>query len=274
MLGRAAVVGSKHVEREVGDDVALRVEGIYAPGDRELSKIRNMSFSVKKGEILGIAGVDGNGQTELAEALIGLRKLDAGEIYLNGEKISALDVKQHRAKHIGYIPEDRNTRGLWQERTIRENLAALPLHQKQMAKFGIIDRKAVTAYGETAAERFDIRPRGIGHICRGLSGGNAQKVVVAREMSQPLALLIASQPTRGVDIGSIESIHAMIRKAADEGTSVVLISTELEEILSLSDRVVVLYEGQIAGEVDAGNTSEEELGLLMTGGSRAKGDAQ
>ena len=137
-----------------------------------------------------------------------------------------------------------------------------------------IDRKAVTAYGETAAERFDIRPRGIEHICRGLSGGNAQKVVVAREMSQPLALLIASQPTRGVDIGSIESIHAMIRKAADEGTSVVLISTELEEILSLSDRVVVLYEGQIAGEVDAGNTSEEELGLLMTGGSRAKGDAQ
>lgn len=274
MLGRAAFVGSKHVEREVGDDVALRVEGIYAPGDRELSKIRNMSFSVKKGEILGIAGVDGNGQTELAEALIGLRKLDAGEIYLNGEKISVLDVKQHRAKHIGYIPEDRNTRGLWQERTIRENLAALPLHQKQMAKFGIIDRKAVTAYGETAAERFDIRPRGIGHICRGLSGGNAQKVVVAREMSQPLALLIASQPTRGVDIGSIESIHAMIRKAADEGTSVVLISTELEEILSLSDRVVVLYEGQIAGEVDAGNTSEEELGLLMTGGSRAKGDAQ
>ena len=274
MLGRAAFVGSKHVEREVGDDVALRVEGIYAPGDRELSKIRNMSFSVKKGEILGIAGVDGNGQTELAEALIGLRKLDAGEIYLNGEKISALDVKQHRAKHIGYIPEDRNTRGLWQERTIRENLAALPLHQKQMAKFGIIDRKAVTAYGETAAERFDIRPRGIGHICRGLSGGNAQKVVVAREMSQPLTVLIASQPTRGVDIGSIESIHAMIRKAADEGTSVVLISTELEEILSLSDRVVVLYEGQIAGEVDAGNTSEEELGLLMTGGSRAKGDAQ
>lgn len=108
---------------------------------------------MKKGEILGIAGVDGNGQTELAEALIGLRKLDAGEIYLNGEKISALDVKQHRAKHIGYIPEDRNTRGLWQERTIRENLAALPLHQKQMAKLGIIDRKAVTAYAETAAEQ-------------------------------------------------------------------------------------------------------------------------
>ena len=274
MLGRAAFVSSKHVEREVGDDVALRVDGIYAPGDRELSKIRNMSFSVKKGEILGIAGVDGNGQTELAEALIGLRKLDAGEIYLNGEKISTLDVKQHRAKHIGYIPEDRNTRGLWQERTIRENLAALPLHQKQMAKFGIIDRKAVTAYSETAVERFDIRPRGIEHICRGLSGGNAQKVVVAREMSQPLTLLIASQPTRGVDIGSIESIHAMIRKAADEGTSVVLISTELEEILSLSDRVVVLYEGQIAGEVDAGNTSEEDLGLLMTGGSREKGGAQ
>ena len=270
MLGRSAFVGSKHIKRDVGEETALLVQGIYAPGDRELSKMRNMSFSVRKGEILGVAGVDGNGQTELAETLIGLRKLEAGDIYLNGEKISSLDVRQRRQKHIGYIPEDRNTRGLWRERTIRENLAALPMHQKQMVRFGIIDKKAVADFAETTAEKFDIRPRGTEHICGGLSGGNAQKVVVARELSQPLTLLIASQPTRGVDIGSIESIHAKIRDAADEGASVVLISTELEEILSLSDRVIVLYEGQIAGEVDSENTSEEELGLLMTGGSRGK----
>ncbi len=266
MLGRAAFIGSKHVEREVGDDIVLNVNGIYVPGDRELSKIRNMSFHVRRGEILGVAGVDGNGQTELAEALVGLRKLSGGEITLNGENISKLGVSRRRAKHIGYIPEDRNTRGLWQTRTVKENLAALPLHQKKMVRFGMIDQKAVREYGEKAAEIFDIRPRGIEHICRELSGGNAQKVVVAREMSQPLTLLIASQPTRGVDIGSIESIHGMLRKAADEGTAVVLISTELEEILSLSDRVIVLYEGRIAGEVDANDTSEEKLGLLMTGG--------
>lgn len=274
MLGRSAFSEAKHKKRSVGKEEALVVSNIYAPGNRELSKIRDMSFCVHRGEILGVAGVDGNGQTELAEALIGLRKLDGGEIYLNGESLSALSVAQRRKKCVGYIPEDRNTRGLWREKTIRENLAALPLHEKKMTRLGIINRKEVSLYGEKISEKFDIRPRGIEHICGGLSGGNAQKVVVAREMSQPLSLLIASQPTRGVDIGSIESIHSMIRAAADEGTAVVLISTELEEILSLSDRVIVLYEGKIAGEVAADSTSEEELGLLMTGGEQSKGGTQ
>lgn len=270
MLGRKAFAETKRNVREIDGPVSLEVKNLYVPGIRELSKIRDMSFYVKRGEILGVAGVDGNGQTELAEALIGLRRPDSGKILFNGRDITYLDVKKHRSRKIGFIPEDRNTRGLWRARSIRENLMALPVFQKKMSKGGIIDKKHSVVYANEASETFDIRPRGIDHLCQGLSGGNAQKVVVARELSQPLDLLIAAQPTRGVDIGSIESIHGMIRQAADNGTAVVLISTELEEILSLSDRIMVLYEGRIAGQVDASNTNEEELGMLMTGGSAQK----
>lgn len=270
MLGREVFTDTKRHAGKVDAPVSLEVKNLYVPGIRELSKIRDMSFVVKQGEILGVAGVDGNGQTELAEALIGLRKPDGGQILFGGKDITHLDVKRRRAEKIGFIPENRNTRGLWRTRTIRENLMALPVLQNKMSKGVIIDKKRSVEYANEASETFDIRPREIEHICGGLSGGNAQKVVVARELSRPLDCLIASQPTRGVDIGSIESIHNMIKLAAQNGTAVILISTELEEILSLSDRIMVLYEGRIAGEVDAESTNEEELGLLMTGGMAQK----
>lgn len=270
MLGRKAFEKTKRSVREVDGPVLLEVKNLYVPGIRELSKIKDMSFCVRQGEILGVAGVDGNGQTELAEALIGLRKPDSGQVLFGGKDITCLDVRNHRAEKIGFIPENRNTRGLWKTRTIRENLMALPVFQKKMSKAGIIDKSSSAAYAKDASEKFDIRPKGIEHSCQSLSGGNAQKVVVARELSCPIDLLIASQPTRGVDIGSIESIHGMIRQTAENGTAVILISTELEEILSLSDRIVVLYEGRIAGQVKAAETNEEELGLLMTGGLAQK----
>lgn len=265
MVGREVFLNIKKKPCEMGD-VILSVKDIYVPGERELSKIKGITFDLHKGEILGIAGVDGNGQSELVEAIAGLREVEKGEILFNNKPITNLSPLKVRQAGISHIPEDRNLRGLNRKFSIKENLIGNTFYKKPFAKWIMIDDKETRKFADKLVKDFDIRPANSEVFTENLSGGNAQKVVVAREVSMNSELLIASQPTRGVDIGSIESIRSAINKAKENGTAVLLVSADLQEILSLSDRIAVMYEGKITGIIDSEKATEENLGLLMTGG--------
>ncbi len=247
-------------------EMLLSVENIYIPGDRELSKLRGVSFTLNRREILGVAGVDGNGQRELIEALTGIRPVQRGEIKLKGESITNKSVLNIRKMGMAHIPEDRNTRGLNRMASIKQNQIAVKHRMSPLSRIGVFNKKKVHKFSEQLIEKFDIRPPYPDASTQHLSGGNAQKVVVSREIDTGADLLIAAQPTRGVDIGAIEQIRANIYQAVEEGAGVLLISADLEEILALSDRIIVFYEGKIVGSMDASEANEESLGLLMTGG--------
>ncbi len=266
MIGREVFLNINKSESAIGD-VVLKVDDLWTSGEKEISKIRGIDFEVRAGEILGVAGIDGNGQSELIEAITGLRKVEKGHVYLDGEAVENLSVKAIREKGIAHIPEDRNTRGLNRALTISENLVATQIEEAPFSKHTLINTAAVADYAQTLIEQFDIRPPQMTLPASALSGGNAQKIVVAREVSQPSRLLVASQPTRGVDIGAIESIRAILEKVKAEGRGVLLVSADLEEILSLSDRIIVLYEGRITGVMKASEATDEKLGLLMMGQS-------
>ena len=226
-----------------------------------------MSLSVRAGEIVGIAGIDGNGQSELVEAITGLRRVEKGKVIVCGKDVTNKTVRQIRSAGLSHIPEDRNTTGLNRAMTIRDNLVSVRLDLPPFTKKGIMDEKAQNEYAEQMVKEFDIRPTDYHLPTSSLSGGNAQKVVVAREVSIGNKLLIASQPTRGVDIGAIELIRNTLEKAKKQGAGVLLVSAELEEIISLSDRIIVIHEGSITGEMMASEANENNLGLLMMGGT-------
>lgn len=267
MIGREVLMNIKRVESNFGETV-LKVDDLWTSGEKEISKIRGISFEVKAGEILGIAGIDGNGQSELIEAITGLRKIEKGNVILNSTNISKFSVKKTRSSGLTHIPEDRNKRGLNRSLSIMENLIAVELDQPKFSKHKIIRNDVALEYAKEQAEKFDIRPRDPKMVTSALSGGNAQKVVVAREVSIGGDLLIASQPTRGVDIGAIELIRNILEDVKKEGTGVLLVSADLEEIISLSDRIIVIYEGEIAGELNTKDADEESLGIMMMGGSK------
>ena len=268
MVGREVFLNLQRTPPQEGE-VMLDVEDIYVPSERELSKIRRISFQVRKGEVVGIAGVDGNGQSELGEAIAGLRRVERGHIRLDGKDITNHSALRIREAGFAHIPEDRNDRGLNKKHTFAENMIAAEIRNRPYSRFGVISPKKIMAEARRRSEEFDIRPRDPSNIAGSLSGGNAQKIVVARELgAADKKLLLAAQPTRGIDIGNIEGIRKMINDAKANGMAVLLISADLDEILSLSDRIVVLYEGRITGElVNDGRIDEEELGLLMMGGA-------
>jgi simple sugar transport system ATP-binding protein len=230
--------------------------------------LRGISFDLRRGETLGVAGVDGNGQNELVEAIAGLRHVERGEIALKGKPVTNLRVKAIRAAGAAHIPDDRNTRGLNRKFTIKENLVADSYAKKEFSKLWILKNKKIRAYAEKLAETHDIRPRDVSAQVAHLSGGNAQKVVFAREVNTEFDLLIASQPTRGVDISSIEAIRALLNALKEQGKAILLVSADLEEILALSDRIMVMFEGQIMGIMPADEATEENVGLMMTGAYR------
>lgn len=269
MIGREVFL---NVDKDYGKagEVILDVQNIWVPSQKETSKIRDMSFQVRAGEIVGVAGIDGNGQSELVEAITGLRKVEKGRIIHCGRDVTNLKPKNIRASGFSHIPEDRNKRGLNRTMTIRDNLISVQIDTDRFAKHGVINRKAEDEYAREIIREFDIRPADEKIPASSLSGGNAQKVVVAREVSQGNKLLIASQPTRGVDIGAIETIRNTIEKAKKQGCGVLLVSAELEEIMSLSDRIIVIHEGKITGSMRADEANESTLGLLMMGGSDKK----
>ena len=263
MVGREVDLDTKKKAAKLGVET-LVVKNLTVLDDRNQQMVNGISFSVNDGEILAIAGVQGNGQTELAEAILGLRKIHSGSITVAGKDLTKSNVRQVLQAGVGYIPEDRKKDGLVGEFTIAENLMLDGSFGKPFAKGVQIDFAKRDEIASKLIQEFDIRTPSATTLAKQLSGGNQQKVVVAREMSRDLRVLIASQPTRGVDVGSIEFIHEQIVAARDAGKTVVIISTELDEVLALADRIAVMYRGRIVGIVDA-KTTREKLGKMMAG---------
>ncbi len=265
MVGREVDLKVDKEPAKVGE-VVLSVEGIKVLDDRDQIAVNGPSFEVHGGEIFAIAGVQGNGQTELAEALVGLRSVEkgSGSIKFNGREIQHLSVRDHLEAGISYVPEDRKKDGLVAEFSIAENMMINGSYAQPFAKGIWIDFEQRDRLTDERIEQFDVRTQSAETLAGKLSGGNQQKVVVARELSRTGNLLIAAQPTRGVDVGSIEFIHERIVAERNEGRAVILISSELDEVLALADRIAVMYRGKIIGIVGA-DASRETLGKMMAG---------
>jgi simple sugar transport system ATP-binding protein len=264
MVGRQVILTVQKKDHQATDEV-LKVDGLSVQGQRGLESVHNVSFSVRGGEILGIAGVQGNGQTELSEAVTGLRAPLGGRVIFNGRDMTASRPREMTASGLGHIPEDRQRHGLVLTYSIADNMALCDYYLPPFAKRGIIQPKALDENANRLIKAFDVRTPSSFTRAGKLSGGNQQKVIVARELSRDVKLVIANQPTRGLDVGSIEYIHGEIVKMRDRGVAVLLISAELDEIMALSDRIAVMYRGQIVAVVDTKQTTREQLGLWMAG---------
>ncbi|NBQ92647.1 MAG: ABC transporter ATP-binding protein [Micrococcales bacterium] len=263
MVGREVDLETKRKSAKPGQE-SLVVKDLTVLDERDQRMVDGITFSVRDGEVLAIAGVQGNGQTELAEAIVGLRKVHSGSISVSGNDVTKSTVREVLESGLGYIPEDRKKDGLVGDFSIAENLMLDGSFSEPFAKGFQLDFAQRDKIANQLIEDFDIRTQSAQTLAKQLSGGNQQKVVVAREMNRKLKVLVASQPTRGVDVGSIEFIHDQIIAARDEGKAVLIISTELDEVLALADRIAVMYRGKVVGIVDA-KTSRETLGKMMAG---------
>jgi simple sugar transport system ATP-binding protein len=263
LAGDAAPIPAHTVSAD--QRLALDVRELTVADARKAHAVDAVSFSIAPGEILGIAGVEGNGQTELIEALAGLRPTAAGAILLDGRDITRLSVRARGDAGLSHIPEDRHRRGLILDYSIAENLVLGQQHR--FSHRGALDEAAIAENARRQIERYDIRPADAAAPARALSGGNQQKIVVAREMARDFSVLVAAQPTRGVDVGAIEFIHTQLRDARAAGKAVLLISADLAEVLALSDRIAVMYGGRFAAVLPRAQASKEVLGAYMTGAS-------
>jgi simple sugar transport system ATP-binding protein len=241
------------------------VENLSVKDDRAGTVVSAVSFEVKAGEILGIAGVQGNGQTELVEALTGLRHVESGTINIAGQNATNASPRTVTEMGVAHVPEDRQRDGLVLSYPLTDNIVLNTYYQKPFANGFVINEEAVRKETEQLIKEFDVRTPGSTVPAANLSGGNQQKVIIAREFSRPIKLLIASQPTRGLDVGSIEYIHSRIIQKRDEGTAVLVVSTELDEIRALSDRIAVMFQGKIVDILPADKVTKEQLGLMMAG---------
>lgn len=244
--------------------VVLEVNGLNVQKGHHL-KVKDLDLTVHSGEIVGVAGVDGNGQSELIEALTGLLKVKSGKIKLNGQELQDKSVRKISEAGVACIPEDRQHVGLILPLTIAENMALKNYYQKPINNHGILNYKQINQRGQELVTAFDVRTQSQKAMVGSLSGGNQQKVIVAREIASDPEVLIAANPTRGVDVGAIEYIHEKINEQRNMGKAILLVSFELDEILKLSDRIVVMHAGEIVGQIDPKHTSPEELGLMMAG---------
>jgi ABC-type uncharacterized transport system ATPase subunit len=266
MVGREVLLRVDKQPSQPGDPL-LTVEDLRVRDERGLEAVRGVSLEVRAGEIVGIAGVDGNGQTELVEALTGLRKAESGRVVAGGEDLVDESARECLDAGVGHIPEDRQRRGLVLDFTLAENIALHDYREEPDSKWGWLYPRRLIARAGRLLKEFDVRGGGPKTPAASLSGGNQQKVILAREISRDPKILIAAQPTRGLDVGAIEFVHRRLVTERDEGRGILLVSFELDEILSLADRILVIYEGRIVGEY-APDVSEEELGIAMTGGRR------
>lgn len=265
MVGRNVSFKVDKVDREPGE-VVLEIENLYVKDNRGLDAVKGLSLKLRKGEVLGIAGVDGNGQKELLEALTGLRKVESGKIIMNGKDITNLSPREIIDSGINNIPEDRQKRGLVLDFTVAENMILENYHKKPFSSGGRLNHKAINDFATELVEKFDVRPRNIKQFAGALSGGNQQKVILAREITNNPEVLIAAQPTRGLDVGAIEYVHKYLIEQRDKGKAVLLISFELDEVMDVSDRIAVIYDGKIVDILDAKTADEKTIGLLMAGG--------
>jgi simple sugar transport system ATP-binding protein len=266
MVGREVLLRVEKTPPEPGEPL-LTVEDLRVHDERGLEAVRGLSFEVRAGEIVGIAGVDGNGQTELVEAITGLRRPDAGRVVAAGKDVTGEGARDYLEAGVGHIPEDRHRHGLVLDFSLAENIALKDYYEEPDSKWGWLYPKRIVARAKRLLDEFDVRGGGPQTPAASLSGGNQQKVVVAREVSRDPRILVAAQPTRGLDVGAIEFVHRRLVAERDEGRAILLVSFELDEILSLSDRILVVYEGRVVGEYPP-TVSEEELGIAMTGGRR------
>ena len=264
MVGREVILKVEKGPAHPGEEV-LRVKDLRVFDDREVEVVRGMSFSVQSGEVLGIAGVQGNGQTELVEALTGLRQPHSGGVVMLEHDVTGKSPRPIIETGTAHIPEDRRRYGLVLPFPVTDNLVLCTYYAPPFARNGVLNHEAIDENGRQLVREFDVRTPSPYIPASKLSGGNQQKVIVARELSRPIKLLIANQPTRGLDVGSIEYIHQVIVRMRDAGCGVLLVSAELDEIMALSDRIAVMYKGQIMDTLPADQCTKEQLGLLMAG---------
>ena len=254
-------------------EVVLSIKNLVVNENRGIPAVKNLSLDVRAGEIIGIAGIDGNGQTELVQAITGLRKIESGDITIKGESIINKTIRQITEMSVGHIPEDRHRDGMILEMTVAENIALQTYYKEPNSKNGILNYNIINAKASELMNEFDVR--GAGELIAGgdLSGGNQQKAVIAREIDRNPDLLIVSQPTRGLDVGAIEYIRKRIIAERDKGKAIIVVSFELDEILDMSDQIAVIYDGAIQGILDPVKTNKQDLGILMAGGQLNKEEA-
>ena len=264
MVGRSV---SFKTEKEPSNpkEVILSVKDLHVKDNRGLEAIKGLDLDVRAGEVVGIAGIDGNGQTELIQAITGLKKIESGKVMLRDKDITNLKPRQITESSVGHVPEDRHKYGLVLDMTLSENIALQTYYHEPFSKNGVLNYSYMDSYARKLIEEYDVRTTSEHAQAKSLSGGNQQKAIIAREMDRDPELLIVSQPTRGLDVGAIEYIHKRLINHRDKGNAVLVVSFELEEILNVSDRIAVIHAGQIVGIVDPKETTENELGLLMAG---------
>lgn len=264
MVGRHVNFKVEKNPAETGE-VILQVNDLVVNESRGLQAVKSVDFEVRAGEVLGIAGIDGNGQTELIQAISGLRKVVSGKVTLAGKDVTNKRPRKITEAGLGHIPEDRQKHGLFLELSIAENMAMQSYYQKPFSKNGLLNHNFINDHAKILIDEFDVRTESEATLAGALSGGNQQKVIIAREIDRNPDLLIAAQPTRGLDVGAIEFVHDRLVQHRDAGKSVLLMSFELDEIMGVADRIAVMHDGKINAIVDADDTNETELGLLMAG---------
>ena len=268
MVGRNVLLRINKSEAKKGD-IIFSVKNLTVKDDLDVTRVKNVSLDIHAGEILGLAGVTGNGQTEFLEALSGIRKVESGEIHLHGEKIADhktyLDPRNLKEKGLAHIPEDRQRMGLITDFKAYENLIFGYHDQEPYTKSSIFNEKEIISYSQRVMEEYDVRPTSPQLITSNFSGGNQQKIILSRELNENPKILLIGQPTRGVDIGAIEFIHQRLIDMRNKGTAILLVSVELDEVISLSDRIAVMFDGNIVGEKINKDVTDRELGLLMAG---------
>ncbi|KGA96250.1 heme ABC transporter ATP-binding protein [Alkalihalobacillus alcalophilus ATCC 27647 = CGMCC 1.3604] len=269
MVGREVNFSVEKTPAEPKETV-LKIENVTMKNSRKVEALKGLDLEIRAGEIVGLAGVEGNGQSELIEAITGLRKVDGGHIYLNSNEITNHPPRKVTEAGVGHIPEDRHKHGLVLDFSIGENIVLQTYYNEPYSKMGILQYPKIYEKARELIDDYDVRTPSEYTEARALSGGNQQKAIIAREVDRSPDFLIAAQPTRGLDVGAIESIHTRLIKERDKGRAILLMSLELDEVLNVSDRIAVIYDGKIVDIVDADKTNEKELGLLMAGGKRQK----
>ncbi|HUW10294.1 MAG TPA: ABC transporter ATP-binding protein [Anaerolineae bacterium] len=264
MVGREVIMKPERAVRQRGD-VRLAMRDLHAQSDRETPALRGVDLEVFSGEILGLAGVSGNGQRELAEVVTGLRPATQGQVILEGEDVTGETPGALTERMLAYIPEERMRDGMIQDFSVAENTILRDHHKEPFSRSGLLVLKTIAEFADGLIKRFQIKTPSRDTLAKSLSGGNIQKVVLARELARRPRVLVAAQPTRGLDIGATEYVHALLLEQRGEGTAILLISEDLDEILALSDRIAVIFEGRIMGVVDSESATAEQLGLMMAG---------
>ena len=269
MVGRSVSFKTEKQEAQP-KEVVLSIKDLVVNENRGVPAVKNLSLDVRAGEIVGIAGIDGNGQSELIQAITGLRKIESGSVELKGQSIVGLHPRQITEMSVGHVPEDRHRDGLVLEMMISENIALQTYYKEPLSKKGILNYSNIINYAKKLMQEFDVRAASEIVPASALSGGNQQKAIIAREVDRNPDLLIVSQPTRGLDVGAIEYIHKRLIQERDNGKAVLVVSFELDEILNVSDRIAVIHDGKIQGIVTPETTNKQELGVLMAGGELEK----